>query len=48
MLRTVRTETGEAWPERHADIEVPEGWWEPIPQRQYVPAARPVSRSQFD
>jgi hypothetical protein len=33
---------------RHAAVEVPAGWWEPKPQRQYVPAARPVQRARFD
>lgn len=33
---------------RHKAVEVPAGWWEPIPQRQYVPAARPVQRARFD
>lgn len=33
---------------RHPAVEVPAGWWQPIPQRQYVPASRPVSRARYD
>lgn len=48
VFRTVRSGSGEPWPERHADVVVPAGWWEPVTQRQYVPSARPVSRARFD
>jgi hypothetical protein len=30
--------------EEHAHVEVPAGWWRPIIQREYVPAARPQRR----
>lgn len=33
---------------RHEAIEVPAGWWQVVPQRQYVPQRRPVSRARYD
>jgi len=34
--------------EEHRHVEVPAGWWRPIVQREYVPAARPARRSRVD
>jgi hypothetical protein len=34
--------------EEHGPIEVPAGWWQPVVQREYVPAARPRRRSLRD
>lgn len=47
-LRTVRSDTGAPWQDRHADVIVPAGWWEVVPQRQYAPRSRPVRRSRYD
>jgi hypothetical protein len=47
-LVTVHTDTGERWDDRHQPRTIPAGWWEPIPQRQYVPSGRPVRRGRFD
>jgi len=34
--------------EEHAAIEVPEGWWEPVLQREFTPSSRPRARAEFD
>ncbi len=38
-LETYHAETGEAWPDRHDTVEVPAGWWRPVPQTEYQPRA---------
>jgi hypothetical protein len=34
--------------EEHGPVTVPAGWWRPIQQREYVPAANPRRRSLVD
>jgi len=34
--------------EQHRPVEVPAGWWQPIQQREYVPASRSRWRSYVD
>lgn len=34
--------------EEHAPVEVPEGWWEPRLQREFVPSSRPINRLRYD
>lgn len=38
-MRTLHTDTSEPWPERHADVGVDAGWWQPVPQREYTPSS---------
>lgn len=52
-MRVVSTDTGELaiLPDgrvRHRTVTVPVGWWQPAPQRQYVPASRPAPRGRWD
>lgn len=34
--------------DEHGAIEIPAGWWEPVMQREFKPAASPPSRAVFD
>lgn len=54
LMRVVRTDNPEVefvradGRPRHPAVEVPAGWWELTPQRQYAPRRRPVSRARYD